>query len=109
MLRYTTRYLYSNLHSFNNLEALNTHLLQKQYAHVLVYFRSSWNPQCEITDQHLNNLAAKNRFLEIIKVDSDVSPKIARHYAVRTEPEFVFCLYGDEVLRQIGPNEEGLQ
>jgi hypothetical protein len=44
----------------------------------------------------------------VIKVDSDVAPKIARHYGVRTEPEFVFCLYGDEVLRQIGPNENGL-
>ena len=46
--------------------------------------------------------------LEIIKVDSDVAPKIARHYGVRSEPEFVFCLYGDEVLRQIGPNQSGL-
>jgi hypothetical protein len=24
--------------------------------------------------------------LEVIKVDSDVSPKIARHYGIRTEP-----------------------
>jgi hypothetical protein len=46
--------------------------------------------------------------LEIIKVDSDVAPKIARHYGVKNEPEFVFCLYGDEVLRQIGPNQDGL-
>lgn len=44
----------------------------------------------------------------MIKVDSDLSPKIRRHYSVKAEPEFVFCLYGDEVLRQIGPNEEGL-
>lgn len=41
-------------------------------------------------------------------MDSDVSPKIARHYGVKSEPEFVFCLYGDEILRQIGPNQDGL-
>lgn len=105
MLKYATRYLYSNLHSFNSLESLNQHLLQHKYTHTLVYFRASWNPQCTIADQQLQRLAANNRFLEVIKVDSDVSPKIARHYAVRNEPEFVFCLYGDEVLRQIGPNE----
>lgn len=46
--------------------------------------------------------------MEVIKVDSDVSPKISRHYGVKAEPEFVFCLHGDEVIRQTGPNFEGL-
>lgn len=109
MFKFTTRYLYSNLRSFGTLEEMNQHLLKHKYVHSLVYFRASWNPQCIIADQQLNQLAASNRFLEIIKVDTDTSPKIARHYSVRTEPEFVFCLYGDEVLRQIGPNEKGLQ
>jgi len=27
---------------------------------------------------------------------------------VKAEPEFVFCLKGDEVIRQIGLNKEGL-
>ena len=27
---------------------------------------------------------------------------------MKAEPEFVFCFYGDEALRQIGPNYEGL-
>lgn len=58
--------------------------MKYKYTHCLVYFRSNWNPQCEITDQHINNLAGENRFLEVIKVDSDVSPKIARHYGVRS-------------------------
>lgn len=109
MFRVSTRFLYSNLRSFTVLEELNAHLAKQQYAHTLVYFRASWNPQCEIADQQLNQLAAKNRFLEVIKVDSDIAPKIARHYQARTEPEFIFCLFGDEVLRQIGPNEEGLE
>lgn len=109
MFKFTTRYLYSNLRSFGTLEEMNQHLLKHKYVHSLIYFRASWNPQCIIADQQLNQLAASNRFLEIIKVDADTSPKIARHYSVRTEPEFVFCLYGDEVLRQIGPNEKGLQ
>ena len=63
MFRFTTRYLYSNLRNFSNLEELNAFLLKNQFSHTLVYFRASWNPQCEIADQQLNNLAAKNRFL----------------------------------------------
>lgn len=84
MLRYTTRFLYSNLKSFSSLEALNTHLDKERSTHTLVYFRASWNPQCEVSDQQLNQLAANNKFLQVIKVDSDVSPKIARHYGVRS-------------------------
>ena len=83
---------------------MNTHLSNNKYSHSLVYFRAQWNPQCDQAEQQLNKLAASNRFLEVIKIDSDTSPKIAKHYAVRNEPEFVFCLYGDEVVRQIGPN-----
>lgn len=108
MLKFATRYFYSNLHSFNSLEQLNSHLLKHRYTHALVYFRAGWNPQCAIADQQVETLAAENRFLEVIKVDADLAPKIARHYGIRSEPEFVFCLYGDEVLRQIGPNAKGL-
>jgi thioredoxin-like negative regulator of GroEL len=36
-----------------------------------------------VADQQLEKLAAENRFLEVIKVDSDVAPKIARHYGVK--------------------------
>lgn len=79
-----------------------------KFSHTLVYFRANWNPNCALTDQHINKLASENGSLQIIKVDSDVSHKIARHYSVKAEPEFVFCLYGDEVVRQIGPNYEGL-
>ncbi len=86
MLKFTTRFLYSNLRSFNTLEEMNQHLLKHKYVHSLVYFRASWNPQCAIADQQLTKIAASNRFLEIIKVDTDTSPKIARHYAVRNEP-----------------------
>ena len=45
----------------------------------------------------------------MIKIDSDICPKIVNHYSVRNEPEFIFCMYGDEVLRQIGPNFRGLE
>ncbi len=108
MFRVVNRFLYSKLRSFTSLEELNSHLFRNKYAHLLVYFRANWNPQCETTDLHISKLAGEHRFLEIVKVDTDLSPKIARHYGVRTEPEFVFCLYGDEVIRQIGPNYEGL-
>jgi hypothetical protein len=46
--------------------------------------------------------------LEVIKINSDISPKIAYHYSVTAEPEFVFCLYGDDFIRQIGVNYNGL-
>jgi thiol-disulfide isomerase/thioredoxin len=75
---------------------------------VIVYFTAKWNPYCRITDEHIGELAAAFQQVEIVKVDSDVAPKIARHYLVKAEPEFVFCLNGDELIRQTGPNKEGL-
>ncbi len=108
MFKIANRFLYSNLKNFTSLEELNTYLDKNRFTHTLVYFRAGWNPHCETADQQLAQLASENRFLEIIRVDSDVSPKIANHYGVKNEPEFVFCLYGDEVLRQIGPSQEGL-
>ena len=73
-----------------------------------MYFRANWNPNCTLTDTHINKFASENPSMQIIKVDSDVSPKIAKHYSVKAEPEFVFCLYGDQIIRQIGPNYDGL-
>jgi thioredoxin-like negative regulator of GroEL len=95
MLRLTARFGYSNLRNFSSLEELNAHLQSTRQNHTLVYFRAGWNPQCEQADQQLDQLAAHNHFLQVIKVDSDLAPKIARHYGVKSEPEFVFCLYGD--------------
>jgi thioredoxin-like negative regulator of GroEL len=75
---------------------------------VLVYFTAKWNPACSITDEHINMLAKSYDQIEIVKIDSDEAPKIAKHYHVRAEPEFIFCLNGDEIVRQTGPNKEGL-
>ena len=109
MLRIVSRFAYTNLHNFTELEALNSHLSKHRYPHVMVYFRSSWNPECDVADQQVNRFASENRHVEVIKIDSDLSPKIVNHYSVRSEPEFVFCMLGDEVTRQIGPNYQGLE
>jgi thiol-disulfide isomerase/thioredoxin len=87
---------------------MNHYLAANQFPHLLVYFRANWNPNCKLTDQHINKIASENGSLQVLTVDSDVAHKIARHYSVKAEPEFVYCLYGDEVIRQIGPNYEGL-
>lgn len=100
---------YANLKTFDNLEAMNHHLAANQFSYTLVYFRANWNPNCALTDQHISEFASENPEVHCIKVDSDVAPKIAKHYGVRAEPEFVFCFYGDEVIRQIGPNKDGLK
>ena len=88
---------------------MNHYLAANKFPHTLVYFRANWNPNCTLTDQHITKLASENNGIQIIKVDSDVAHKIARNYSVKAEPEFVFCLYGDEVVRQIGPNFDGLK
>lgn len=61
-------------------------MASSKFSHTLVYFRANWNPNCTLTDQHINKLAADNADLQIIKVDSDTSSKIARHYSVKAEP-----------------------
>ena len=101
--------LYSNIKNFDNLELLNDYLGKNQFSHTLVYFRANWNPNCHLTDKHIEQFAKEHDNVEIIKVDSDISPKIAKHYGVKAEPEFVFCLWGDDVIRQLGANYEGLK
>lgn len=60
----------------------------------VVYFRANWNPQCDQSDKDIEKFALNNGGISVFKIDSDVSPKIAKHYGVKAEPEFVFCLYG---------------
>ncbi len=62
---------------------MNQYLATNKFPHTLVYFRANWNPNCRLTDQHVQKLAAENGGLQMIKVDSDVAHKIARHYSVR--------------------------
>ena len=94
----------SNVKSFQTLESLNEYLSFVKHPHTVVYFRANWNPNCSQSDKDAEALAANHPHLDVIRIDSDVCPKIAKHYSVKAEPEFVFCLYGDEVLRQIGAN-----
>jgi len=65
---------------------MNRYLAQKMAPYTLVYFRANWNPNCALTDQHIDKIASQNGSLEVIKVDSDVAHKIARHYSVKAEP-----------------------
>lgn len=76
----------SNLRNFESLEALNDYLATTQPAQNVVYFRANWNPQCRDADRDAELLAAKNPTLQVIRVDTDVSPKIAKHYSVKAEP-----------------------
>jgi len=87
---------------------LNQYLAINRLPFVLVYFKAQWNPNCKITDEHINEIAKKFRKIEVIQINSDLSPNIARHYHVRAEPEFILCRNGDEFIRQTGPNKEGL-
>ena len=57
MFRVTSKFFYNNLRNYTSLEELNSLLAKNQYSHLMVYFRSNWNQQCEITDQHVDKLA----------------------------------------------------
>jgi thiol-disulfide isomerase/thioredoxin len=52
----------------------------------MVYFTARWNPACKIADEHVELVANRYNMMEIIKIDSDVSPQIKSHYNVRAEP-----------------------
>lgn len=109
MLGNTLRRFASNLKSFQKLEDMNKYLKVNKPCQYVVYFRANWNPQCQEADKHAAQLAASHGNLEVIQIDTDEAPKIANHYRVKAEPEFVFCLYGDEAVRQIGLNYNGLE
>jgi thiol-disulfide isomerase/thioredoxin len=104
----TIRYSFTAIKHFNELPLMSHYLASNKFPFVIVYFTAKWNPYCRITDEHIRELAENYQQVEIIKIDSDVAPKIAKHYLVKAEPEFVFCLNGDEIIRQTGPNKEGL-
>jgi hypothetical protein len=57
MIRNLRRF-YSNLRTFDNLDLMNKFLAVQKYSHTLVYFRANWNPNCILTDQHINQLAS---------------------------------------------------
>lgn len=98
---------FTRLKYFENLDLLNEYLSVQKFPVNILYFRAAWNPSCLLTDQHIKQFAKVHQ-APIIRVDSDVAPKIAQHYGVTSEPQFVFCYNGDEIVRQIGPNYDGL-
>lgn len=75
-----------NLKNFETLESLNDYLAAERHPHTVVYFRANWNPNCLQSDKDVEKLAANNAGLKVIKIDSDMSPKIAKHYSVKAEP-----------------------
>lgn len=77
---------FGTIKQFNELQVLNKYLEINKYPYVLVYFTAKWNPACKITDEHISLVSNRFGDIEIIKVDSDVSPQITSHYNVRAEP-----------------------
>lgn len=78
-------YRTSRIKPFENLDLLNEYLDVQKLPMNLVYFRAAWNPACVLTDQHIQQFSLKHP-IEIIKIESDVSRRIAEHYGVRAEP-----------------------
>lgn len=74
---------FSTIKQFTELDHLNHYLASNKYPYLIVYFTAKWNPYCKITDEHINELATSFSQIEIIKINSDVAPKIARHYLVK--------------------------
>lgn len=86
MLTKVIRRFTHNLKNFDNLEELNKYLEINKFPNTLVYFRANWNPQCQESDQDIQKFASKYSGYQVIRVDSDAAPKIAKHYSVRAEP-----------------------
>lgn len=84
MLRTLIKSSFSSMKTFTSLEHLNKYLNENRPAQHVVYFRANWNPQCEKSDQHISQFASDHPGMEIIKIDSDAAPKIAKHYNVKS-------------------------
>ena len=74
----------------------------------MVYFVAKWNPACKMADEDVKYVSEKYPQITLIKIDCDTSPQVKEHYSVRAEPQFIFCFYGDQVIRQTGSNKEKL-
>ena len=77
------RMAFTRIKYFENLDLLNEYLNVQKFPINLLYFRATWNPACVLTDEHVRQFV-QSHSLEVVRVDSDVAPKIANHYGVRS-------------------------
>lgn len=57
--------------------------MDNKHPMTVVYFRAAWNPNCAQSDKEAEKFAAENAHLDVIRIDSDAAPKIAKHYSVK--------------------------
>jgi len=83
--------------------------LVAQNALVVVDFYATWCGPCKEFAKILPTVAANNKDILFIKVDTDKHPALSNEYKIRSIPTLVFFKNGKKVLSKAGaPNASGL-
>ena len=72
---------------------------------VLVEFWSGDSAPCRFEEPVLEEVAAHNQGLKVLRVDVDAEPELVDRYGVRALPTMVLFLDGVEVRRLVGFHE----
>jgi len=73
---------------------------------VLVDFYADWCGPCRMLAPVLDELAGETPDAKIVKVNIDRSPKLAKHYGVRSLPTLILFKDGKPVTRRTGLNSK---
>ena len=69
---------------------------------VLVKFGAPWCEPCRTMAPLLQQLEQKYRQLRVVDVNTDTSPSVSTHFAIRGLPTLILFRNGQEVARQVG-------
>ena len=77
---------------------------------VLVEFWAKWCGYCRMVEPVVNDLAAwRAGTLKVVRVDVDAEPDLARKFATKATPTFIFYRNGQQLARMDGAPKEKLE
>jgi len=88
----------------NNIDNQKLNNLNLEGKTVVLEFYADWCGYCKALEPTMNQLEKEG--VEIIKIDTDEYPELARQFGVRGLPTVVYIKDGKEVGRTIGYNPE---
>jgi len=68
----------------------------------LVKFGAPWCQPCRALEPLLHQLEGQHPNLSVVEVDTDQSPHLSTHFAIRGLPTLILFRNGQEAARQVG-------
>eukprot|EP01017_Pseudomicrothorax_dubius_P018169 TRINITY_DN201_c0_g1_i1.p1 TRINITY_DN201_c0_g1~~TRINITY_DN201_c0_g1_i1.p1 ORF type:complete len:181 (+),score=48.47 TRINITY_DN201_c0_g1_i1:75-617(+) len=95
--------------SFDNYKDMKAYVDTTKPIFSCMYFSAAWNPMCIDAEKHVRDLS--NRYIQytFTHLDCDKDVLGRRFYSIKTEPTFIVCCLGHEMVRQVGSDLPNLE